>query len=204
MKRYLYATLSAIFIAALIGLYITASKAMKYKQEAERYSTNMTAYELERDSLSKENRMFKLTIDDLEMSRDSINKKLLAVIKEQGIKNKNVQAVQYHESVIHKTDTVVINDTIFRTNMPPVDTTLTDQWYSLDLKLRYPSTIITTPTFKSEKYVIVHSKKEYVNKPSKIFFIRWFQKKRTVLSIDVVEKNPYIESKQNRFIEIVK
>ena len=56
----------------------------------------------------------------------------------------------------------------------------------------------------SERYVIVDYKKETINPPKKCAIVRWFQKKHKIIEVEVVEKNPYIENKQQRFIEIVK
>jgi cell division protein FtsQ len=54
--------------------------------------------------------------------------------------------------------------------------------------------VAVEPYFKSEKHIIVSSKKETVNPPKKFFLFRWFQKKQIVLHIDVIEKNPYVEN----------
>jgi len=71
------------------------------------------------------------------------------------------------------------------------------------LGLQYPNLITTTPTFKSETYIVTSSKKETINPPKKCAIARWFQKKHRVVEVTVHEKNPYIENKESRFIEIV-
>lgn len=88
------------------------------------------------------------------------------------VKTKDVQQVHYIESVIQKTDTINYRDTIFQ-KVEPVDTLVGNEWYSIALRLQYPSTINITPKFISEKYVVVDNKRRIPN-PSKIFFIRWF------------------------------
>jgi hypothetical protein len=85
-----------------------------------------------------------------------------------------------------------------------IDTLIGDEWYNLRLGLKYPSMIAVEPDFKSEKHIIVSSKKETVNPPKKFFLFRWFQKRHTVLHIDVVEKNPYIDVKTNKYVEVLK
>ena len=81
----------------------------------------------------------------------------------------------FMKSLVKKTDTIIIkSDTIFRDNTVNIDTTLSDKWYKLNVKLKYPSTVIVNPTFTSEKYVITSLKKEYVNTPSKWWIIRLF------------------------------
>ena len=73
----------------------------------------------------------------------------------------------------------------------------------MKLGLKYPSTITTGPKFVSEKYIMVDYKKETINPPKKCWLLRLFQKKHKVVEVNIVEKNPYIENKQQRFIEIV-
>lgn len=207
MKKYIYIIGIIAVITLIASLNKQCSELEKYKELYDRELTNVRAYENENAGLNGEIRQYKRTMDDMRMSADSINQKLLDEIDRLKIKDKNVQYLQYTTEVIHKTDTIKIKgDTIFQEKLitNPIDTVIGDEWYNLDLKLRYPSTIVAAPTFNSEKSVIIHTKKEYVKKPSKIFFIRWFQKKRQVVEVTVSEKNPYIESKDQRFIEIVK
>ena len=63
--------------------------------------------------------------------------------------------------------------------------------------------IAVKPEFKSEKHIIVSTKKETVNPPKKFFLLRWFQKKHLVVHVDVVEKNPYVGGETSKYIEIV-
>lgn len=175
----------------------------RYKGLYQKERQNVEAYEHLNTSLNDDIREFQLTIDDLKASKDSLNQKLLSQVQKMKIKDKTIQSLQYTTSVINKTDTIVLSDTIFREPVQ-LDTIIGDEWYNMKLRLEYPSTIITKPTFRSEKYVIVHTKKEYDKKPSKLFFIRWFQKKHTTVVVEMEEKNPYIENQENRFIKIIK
>lgn len=207
MKKYFY----GIVIAAIVALFMTCYKSCEnlkhYKELYNRELANVEAYQQKNAGLNGEIREFKYTMDELRASNDSIHQKLLAMTDKLKIKDKDVTYLQYQTSVIHKTDTIKIKgDTIFQEKLitQPVDTVIGDEWYNMKLKLEYPSTIVASPTFNSEKTVVVHTKKEYNKKPSKIFFIRWFQKKHWVTEVKVVEKNPYIDIKEQRFIEIQK
>lgn len=204
MKKYLYASLIGIvFYICLTTLHYCRS-AQEYKAKYERADNNLRASEATANNLEKSNQEYWYTITELKNSKDSINQKLLEAAAKLKIKDKNITQMQYQTSVITKTDTITLKgDTIFKETMLPLDTVIGDKWYNTELKLRYPSTITVSPTFFSEKEVIVSKKKEYINKPSKIFFIRWFQKKREVIAIDVIENNPYIENGQNKFIKVV-
>jgi hypothetical protein len=126
------------------------------------------------------------------------------VRKELGIKNKKLQALQYIGSTFTKSDTLVLTDTVFKEPGFKLDTLIRDRWYSNHISLSYPSNIYIRPEFVSQKYVVVSSKRETVNPPKKFFLFRWFQKRQTILNIDVVEKNPYVQDEQSKYIEIIK
>lgn len=203
MKKYIIVALGIVLSALLLGSYKLYTDLNKYKELYNRERQNVEAYAEHSALVDKELREFQFTMDELRTSKDSIVNKLLDEVDKLKIKDKNVQYLQYNTSVINKVDTICLRDTIFR-NPVNLDTIVGDEWYTMNLGLRYPSTIITEPTFKSEKYVVISTKKEYNKKPSKIFFIRWFQKKHTVVTVDMEEKNPYIDNKENRFIKVVK
>lgn len=205
MKKYIYILVFMIIATMCSTAYHWYSNMKEYKAQYERAANNLRATESTINGLKDDNREYWYTINELKASKDSINQRLLDTAKKLKIKEKNIQYLQYQSSTVTKTDTIVLkSDTIFKETMVPIDTLIGDKWYSTDLKLRYPSTIIITPTFVSEKEVIVSKKKEYDGKPSKIFFIRWFQKKHDVITVDVVENNPYVQEGQNKFIKIIK
>ena len=166
--------------------------------------SNEKAYADENSILKDKNRVFQFTVDQLEYYNDSLLTKMNDVRKELQIKDRDLKQMQYLLSEAQKKDTVIFRDTLFRDPLIKVDTLLGDRWYQMKLGLRYPSTIITEPKFISEKYIIMDYRKETIEPPKKCFLVRWFQKKHKVVEVEVVEKNPYIVNKQQRFIEIVK
>ena len=147
---------------------------------------------------------FQLTIAQLKHYNDSIFQELNDVRKELKIKDSKLKSLQYISSNFVKSDTIILKDTIFKDKGIDIDTLLSDEWYSVRVGLRYPSSVIVTPRFRSEKNVIVSTKRETVNPPKRFFLFRWFQKKHTVLHVNVVEKNPYIVNQDNRYVEVVK
>lgn len=204
IKRYI-----RIGIVVVIGLLITSicvlyNNNQNLKEGLSVSISNEKAFMMENSALKGKNRVFQLTIEQLEYSNDSLLVKMNEVREELKIKDKDLKQVQYLLSEAQKKDTIVFRDTVFRDPLVRVDTLLGDKWYQLKLGLRYPSTIITEPKFISEKYVIVDYRKETIDPPKKCFIARWFQKKHKVVEVEVVEKNPYIQNKQQRFIEIVK
>lgn len=202
MKKYLYCGLILVIVLLLLSGFITFKSYKKYKELYNRQTANVEAYAQEYSTVENQNKQFRMTIDELRASNDSINRKLVSTIEQLKIKDKNVQYLQYQTQKIIKTDTITVKDTIFRDTVFVLDTTLCDDWYSLDLSLQYPSTIITTPSFRSEKYVVISTKKEYNKQPSKVFFIRWFQRKHKVTCVDIEEKSPYIINTNSRFIKV--
>lgn len=204
MKKLLWEIGAFLIISLIVASFHYYKQSEKYKQLYDVELQNVRAYQADNSSLNNEKRQFLYTIDALKYSLDSVDQKLLQATKELKIKDKNIKQLQYQKNIITRADTIKIKgDTIFR-DIEPIDTTVGDKWYNLNLQLRFPSTIVVNPTFMSEQYVVTHVKKEYVNKPSKWFFIRWFQKKHTVVEIDILERNPYIQNKEFKQIEIIK
>jgi hypothetical protein len=147
-----------------------AASVMETRIAREKYSSAMQtvkAYDAQLDSANASNMAFRMTIDQLENSRDSILRESQSIRKQLNIKKKNVQSVQYVSSVITKTDTLVMNDTILQPVINDIDTVIGDDWYRLRLKMSYPDTLIFSPNFKSSQYIIAHLKKETIDPPKK-------------------------------------
>lgn len=165
--------------------------------------SNQKTFIAENSSLKNENRVFKFTIEQLNYYNDSILEKMNGIRKELKIKDKNLKQIQYLLSEATKKDTTVFKDTLFRESSLNIDTLIGDKWYNIRLGLKYPNLITTSPTFISEKYIIVNKKKETVNPPKKFFLFRWFQKKHWVMEVNIKEKSPYIREVDNKFVEII-
>lgn len=165
---------------------------------------NIKAYDNILSITNSENKVLKLTVEQLNYFNDSILQKMNDVRKELNIKDKDLKQMQYLLSEATKKDTIVFRDTLFKEPTLDIDTLIGDKWYNIRLGLKYPNLITTNPTFVSEKYIIVNKKKETINPPKKFFISRWFQRKHWVMEVNVVEKNPYIKESNNRFIEFYK
>ena len=198
------------FIAAIVVLFATIGFMWKQVRDAnEKWKVsegNVKAYASMFDNSKKQNAALLLTVDQLEYFKDSVLQELDSTRKELKVKDKDLKALQQIKSSFTRTDTITITqvDTLFKEPSLAIDTVLGDEWYKLNLGLKYPSTIAVKPYFKSEKHIIVSSKKETVNPPKKFFLLRWFQKHHTVLHIDVVEKNPYVSDETSRYVEIIR
>lgn len=190
-----------------IGLLLTIGFQNKTIKEKEKQRSeaiaNNKAYAAENSGLKSNLQVFQFKYDQILYYNDSLNMKMDSIRKKLNIAEKNVKSLQYYKDNFNKKDTIILKDTIFAPGVD-IDTTLRDQYYTLGLKLKYPSTLIVNPSFTNEKYIMVSGKKETIDPPSKWFFIRWFQKKQTVAVIDVYDTNPYITTEKKRFIEIIK
>lgn len=193
-----------IICLLLIGVVsILSVRLSNLKDELSISISNNKAFLMENESLENDIRVFQLTVDQLNYFADSIMQEMINVKEELKIKNKDLARLQYIKSEAIKTDSIVIRDTIFKTDVN-IDTLFYDDWYSLKLKLRYPNIAVVTPSFVSDKYVVASLHKETINPPKKCKIARWFQRKHKVLKVDIIEKSPYIKNKQVKFIEIVK
>lgn len=163
---------------------------------------NEKAYAAENSDLNSKNRVFQFTIDQLQYSNDSLNRKIMSVVRENDIKDRNIRSLQYQLEHFSKTDTIVLRDTIFRDPTFRLDTCIMDEWNTSCISLAYPGQIGISNFYVNEKYIIVNSKREPI-RPHKCGFVNFFRKKHTVLEIDVIDKNPYVETERQRFIEII-
>lgn len=163
---------------------------------------NEKAYAAENSNLRDKNLVYKLSIEQMEYFQDSLMIEMKRIANENGIKDRHIKNLQYQLEHFYKRDTIIIRDTIFKDPKFHLDTCLVDEWNKTCLSLSYPGNIGISNSYKNEKFVIVNSKKENI-KPYKCFLGKWFGKKHTILEIDVIDKNPYVETERQRFIEII-
>lgn len=204
IKKYIHIGMTLLIPILTVALILTVKSRGKIEKRWKESTENVKSYsELFCNSENK-NRGFKLTIDQLQYFNDSILRELNETRESLKIKDSKLKSLQYLSSTFIKYDTLIIKDTLFKDPQIQVDTVLSDEWYSIRIGLKYPSTITVNPMFRSVKHIVVSSRRETVNPPKKFFLFRWFQKKHTVLNIDVIEKNPYMKEQNSRYIEIIK
>lgn len=205
MKSYLYIDIALLGITSAIIIVVLLNQRSKTEKKWKEAVENAKAYSELFSNSENKNRAFKLTIDQLKNSSDSIFQKLNEARKELKVKDSKLKSLQYVSSSFSKVDTITLKgDTVFKDPQLSIDTLLSDKWYSVKVGLKYPSTVTIEPKFLSIKYIVVSAKKETVNPPKRFFLFRWFQKKQIRLNVDVVEKNPYVQNQDNRFVEIVR
>ena len=205
MKKVVFWLIVTI-VGLLAVLFFMWQQVKDANERWERAEANVKAYSGELSISNKKNTALQLTVDQLCYFKDSVLVELDNTRKELKIKDKNLKALQAISSNFKKKDTIRITqvDTLFKEPTLAIDTLIGDKWYSVRLGLKYPSMIAIEPNFKSEKHVIVSTKKETVNPPSKFFLFRWFQRRHNVIHIDIIEKNPYVENQSSKYIEIIK
>lgn len=198
--------IGSIVAAIIVGLGTTTAvmnnRINKLNCEIAEATTNIKAYELENSALKDNTIEFQYTIEQLNYSKDSLNQKINKLRKELKIKDKDIQKLQYIVSENSKKDSVFIHDTIFREKVK-VDTTMGDNWSKLHLQLEFPNIVVANYSFRNESLVTTYLKRETIDPPHKCALIRLFQKKHNVIHVEVLEQNPYCETKEQKFINIV-
>lgn len=191
--------LAAAVCTAVFFINRYNSYEVKWKQAVE----NNKAYALQLDKQKAESNTFKLKVEQLEYYNDSIIFKLNEARKELKIKDNQLKQLMWLETEFQKKDTVYLVDTIFNEPDFMLDTVMGDEWVQTNLHLEYPGTIATESIVKSEKTVVVSTKRETVDPPKKFFLCRWLQKKHTVIKVVTKENNPHVIDQENVFIEII-
>lgn len=199
--------LLCLIVALIAGLGIVtwqqSAKIKRLNTELLVSTNNNKAYEAERDSLRDNAVQFQFTIDQLKYSKDSLVNRINEIRKQVKTKDKQITELQYFASVTQKRDSVVVHDTIFQKGVV-LDTLLGDDWSQLAIRAEYPNILNVNYSFKNETLVVMHDSRVTVDPPKKCWLARLFQKKQTIVEIDVVQENPYCINKEQKFIQIVK
>lgn len=202
MKKWL--VIIGIILALSAVIYFQFVRIQNLNEKFEAAQNNTKALITTNSNLDSTCRTLKMTMEQLEYSNDSISKLLMNTIKSNELNKKKIKQLQYSLSTNFRIDTVTFRDTLFREYVD-LDTTISDnKWYSLNLKLKSPSTFIVDPRFVNENVLTLSYKKETVNPPRKFFLWRWFQKKHIVTEGTVINNNPYCKQDTLRIIEVVK
>ena len=204
IKRYARIIIAVVILILGVTVWVQHNEIEFITSELDISQSNVKAFANENAGLMKEYIAFKFTIDQINYFNDSLIVEMNKIRKKMAIKDRDLEQMQYLLSEAKKTDTVFVKDTIFKDPEFKLDTLIGDEWFNIRLGLEYPNLIAATPSLKREKYIITSSTKEPVNPPKKCVIARWFQKKHRVVRVEVIEKNPYIENKQQRFVEIIK
>lgn len=193
-----------IVIALLVGIIIFQSVRLSNRtKEYEVAIQNNKAYESQIDVIQEENRIFQFTIEQLEVLNDQSIKELDSIRKQLGIKDKQIQQMSKVKEKIYIFDSIVIHDTIFSEPDFTLDTCLGDEWYQNCLHMAYPNEISSQIDINTDLSCFIHTSRETINPPCKTWIGRLFQRKHTVINVNVVENNPHSNVKEVKFIKIL-
>ena len=202
MKKFII--ISIVCLAVFAAVVFTLQRFETLRYELANTMANEKAALAEVDSLKDKSIEYQYTIDQLNYSNDSIVNKLNDARKELKIKDKKLKELAYIASIAKTVDTVTLRDTIFKYKDFQLDTTIGDKWYICELGLKYPNIITVSPEFKSEKSIVLSTKRETIYPPKKCWLGRLFQKKHTLVEVNIVEGSPYIETTESKFIQVIK
>ena len=204
MKKWIYIIFSILLSLFILYFINTIKNNKKLRGEIDIYNQNIETLLHTRDALEISNRALLINTDLLNYSNDSLIRELNKIRKDIKIKEKEIESLHKINLIGNKKDSLIVKDTIFRDKLINIDTTIRDKWGAVNIKLEYPSTIKVDITMMSDLSIFTYNRKEPIKKPKKTKLGRFFQKKRKVLEVEVVENNPNIVIKQNKFIKIIK
>ena len=204
MKKWIYIIFSILLSLFILYFINTIENNKKLRGEIDIYNQNIETLLYTRDTLEISNRALLINTDLLNYSNDSLIRELNKIRKDIKIKEKEIESLHKINLISNKKDCVMVKDNIFRDKLVNIDTTIRDKWSAVNIKLKYPSTIKVDITMMSDLSIFTYNRKEPIKKPKKTKLGRFFQKKRKVLEVEVVENNPNIVIKQNKFIKIIK
>ena len=204
MKKWIYIIFSILLSLFILYFINTIKNNKKLRGEIDIYNQNIETLLHTRDTLEISNRALLINTDLLNYSNDSLIRELNKIRKDIKIKEKEIESLHKINLIGNKKDSLIVKDTIFRDKLINIDTTIRDKWSAVNIKLEYPSTIKINMTMMSDLSIFTYNRKEPIKKPKKTKLGRFFQKKRKVLEVEVVENNPNIVIKQNKFIKIIK
>ena len=201
-RKTLFKAISGLCVGLLLcwGV-ILHNQNKKLSQSLETAQNNIEAYQgLLSDSQQASN-VLKLTVEQLQNSKDSVLHKLDSVRKELKIKPKQLHTAATQTQVLN-----VIGSKGVGGNIIVKDSIYTDSiLYNPLTKVKYTignDTVNIAIDLRNEQYLYVYTKREYKNK--KNFFKRLFTldfKKVTKYKYNIVNTNDLLKSKDVRIVE---
>lgn len=201
-RKTLFKAISGLCVGLLLcwGV-ILHNQNKKLSQSLETAQNNIEAYQgLLSDSQQASN-VLKLTVEQLQNSKDSVLHKLDSVRKELKIKPKQLHTAATQTQVLN-----VIGSKGVGGNIIVKDSIYTDSiLYNPLTKVKYTignDTVNIAIDLQNEQYLYVYTKREYKNK--KNFFKRLFTldfKKVTKYKYNIINTNDLLKSKDVRIVE---
>ena len=201
-RKTLFKAISGLCVGLLLcwGI-ILHNQNKKLSQSLETAQNNIEAYQgLLSDSQQASN-VLKLTVEQLQNSKDSVLHKLDSVRKELKIKPKQLHTAATQTQVLNVIGSKGVGGNIIVKDIIYTDSIL----YNPLTKVKYTignDTVNIAIDLQNEQYLYVYTKREYKNK--KNFFKRLFTldfKKVTKYKYNIVNTNDLLKSKDVRIVE---
>lgn len=196
IKNYALTVLLTLAIISGIFIYSTIKSNEELKNK---WSISENNYK----ASNQKNLEYQLTVEQLNNSKDSLDKKLVEFKRRNDLKDSKINSLMVIIDSLRKQDTIRLKDTIFVKDLK-IDTIIGDKWIKKKLKLRYPNVIIIDEEVYNEKNISWSNRREIIDTPKKFFLCRWFQKKQTVVEIKIEDLNPYFKTKEFKYNTIIK
>ena len=201
-RKTLFKAISGLCVGLLLCWGITLhNQNKKLSQSLETAQNNIEAYQGLLSNSQQASNVLKLTVEQLQNSKDSILHKLDSVRKELKIKPKQIHTAATQTQVLN-----VIGSKGVGGNIIVKDSIYTDSiLYNPLTKVKYTignDTVNIAIDLRNEQYLYVYTKREYKNK--KNFFKRLFTldfKKVTKYKYNIVNTNDLLKSKDVRIVE---
>ena len=202
MKKYIYLAIIIIFCILTCTCMYQCSHIKSLNDKLDTSTANEKALFDRLTGAQNDMVVYSNTIINLKHSKDSTVQELINTKEKLKIKDKELLAMGSMNTTITVHDTCTLHDTIFREDFR-LDTTLADNWKTIQLGLRYPDSITVGCEVKSDKDVFITKTREYAEEPHWFFICRWFQRKVDVIRVKIEEKNPFVSSQENVFIKVL-
>lgn len=200
MRNKIILILLAVVAILVLAVAILIKRVSSLSTDRDNYAATAKAYAQEREAYDGSSRVFRMTIDELEASRDTLMMKLDSMRTEAKVKDKQLKSMHWRETVVEKTDTIWLKDSIF---LADLDTTLSDGWTTTKVHIGRPNEVAVNVKVRNETTLIVRSRKETVKPPKRFFLFRLFQRKHTVVEVEAIEGNPHCTERSRRHVEII-
>ena len=196
IKDYIIITILVI-LSALSLIVFVQNKAIKS------INSNWIVSENNYKASNQKNLSYQLTIEQMKLSNDSLDKGLTKFIKDNKLKDSKIKSLMAIVEKGGRSDTINSVDTLFVKDLK-LDTIIGDKWIKSRLQLEYPGKIIITDSIFNIKNIAWSNNRETIDPPKKFFLWRWFQKKQTVVEIKIEDLNPYFKTKEFKYNTIIK
>ena len=145
IKNYIIIALCAITIGLSAYGYFAYKKSVELKN-------NWIISENNYKASDRKNLAYQVTIEQLELSNDSLDVKLLDFKKRNNLKDSKINSMMIIIDSLRKQDTIRLKDTIFVEDLK-IDTIIGDKWIKKKLQLRYPNVIKIDEEIYNEKNI---------------------------------------------------